>query len=186
MGTMAHDLRFVPFDPAELDALAAWLCAQPWPFHVGTHLTPEMVQQRHAEGGYVSAEVQSFWIVDANGARVGLLRIEDLLDETPMFDLRVAAAARGRGIGTAALRWLADHVFTTLPAVERIEGQTREDNLAMRRVFRRCGWVKEAHYREAWPGPYGARYASIGYGLLKADWQAGTRTPVPWDDEPLA
>ncbi len=36
--------------------------------------------------------------------------------------------------------------------VNRSEGQTREDNTAMRKTFLRCGWLKEAHYREDWPG----------------------------------
>ena len=36
---------------------------------------------------------------------------------------------------------------------DRVEGTTREDNHAMRRVFDKTGYVQEAHYREARPAP---------------------------------
>ena len=54
----------------------------------------------------------------------------------------------------------------------------------MRRVFVRAGWVKEAHYREGWPVEGGRPVASVGYGVLRRDWETGQTTPVPWDDEP--
>lgn len=54
----------------------------------------------------------------------------------------------------------------------------------MRRTFRTCGYVKEAHYRQAWPGPAGTAYDAVGYAILRSDWQAGTITPPQWDDEP--
>jgi RimJ/RimL family protein N-acetyltransferase len=121
--------------------------------------------------------------VIAHGSRVGLAVLEDLTDDTPLFDLRIAAEARGRGLGLAALRALTDHVFATRPQTDRFERQTREDNVAMRRTFRRCGFVKEAHYREARPAEDGRRLASIGYGMLRRDWESGGTTQVTWDDE---
>jgi RimJ/RimL family protein N-acetyltransferase len=41
------------------------------------------------------------------------------------------------------------YLFTEFPGIRRIEGTTRADNHAMRRTFRRCGYVKEAHWRQA-------------------------------------
>ena len=102
----------------------------------------------------------------------------------PLFDLRLAQEHRGRGLGEAALRALTSHVFATYADLRRFEGQTREDNIAMRTVFVRSGWVKEAHYREAWPVEGGEPLASIAYGMLRRDWETGTTTPVPWGDEP--
>ena len=66
--------------------------------------------------------------------------------------------------------------------VNRFEGQTREDNVAMRAVFLKSGWVKEAHYREGWPVDGGTPVASVAYAILRRDWENGTLTPVPWDD----
>jgi RimJ/RimL family protein N-acetyltransferase len=48
-------------------------------------------------------------------------------------------------LGSEVLRALATYVFTSLPAVNRLEEQTREDNIAMRKSFLRSGFVKEAH-----------------------------------------
>lgn len=65
-----------------------------------------------------------------------------------------------------------------MPDVTRFEGQTREDNLAMRRIFVSCGWVKETHYREAWPVEGRDPVASVGYGILRRDWETGRVTQV--------
>jgi RimJ/RimL family protein N-acetyltransferase len=64
--------------------------------------------------------------------------------------------------------------------VKRLEGQTRVDNQAMRRVFRRAGWVAEAFYRKAWPSEDGAIHDAVGYAILRDDWANGTVTPVLW------
>ena len=75
-------------------------------------------------------------------------------------------------------------VARTMPAVNRFDGQTREDNVAMRRTFVRCGWVKEAHYREGWPVDGGTPLASVAYGILRRDWESGQTTTFDWDDLP--
>jgi RimJ/RimL family protein N-acetyltransferase len=111
--------------------------------------------------------------------------IFDLGDPTPMFDLRIAAGSRGRGYGTGTVQWLTARVFSTGADKERIEATTRADNWAMRAVLARCGYTKEAHYRQAWSGPGGACDA-VGYAILRTDWSTGTTTPVNWDDEPPA
>jgi RimJ/RimL family protein N-acetyltransferase len=82
------------------------------------------------------------------------------------------------------LKAVTTHVFTTMQAVSRFEGQTREDNIAMRKTFVRAGFVKEAHYREAWPVENGSPVASVAYGILRRDWQTGQTTPVNWNDAP--
>jgi hypothetical protein len=78
-------------------------------------------------------------------------------------------------------------VFDT-HAVERLEGTTRQDNVAMRRTFRAVGFVKEAHYRRGWPAPRrdGRLLDAVGYALLRTDWRDGTTTPVEWHDAPDA
>lgn len=127
--------------------------------------------------------VDGRWIVEGP-ERVGLLRLFDLADPTALFDLRVAAPARGRGIGTAAVRWAAAHVFARHPGVVRLEGTTRQDNRPMRRVFERCGFAQEAHHRRAWFTDGESPRDAIGYALLREDWASGRTTPVPWDRGP--
>jgi RimJ/RimL family protein N-acetyltransferase len=53
----------------------------------------------------------------------------------------------------------------------------------MRRVLRRCGYVKEAHYREAWPAMGGPPYDAVGYTILRRDWAVEAVTLPDWADE---
>ncbi|MCF6468131.1 GNAT family N-acetyltransferase [Nonomuraea sp. MG754425] len=174
-------LEFSRFSPGQAEALVGFLTGEEWPFHASVQ-EATAIRRRVADGSYDDAESRTFWLV-ADGERAGLVRLQDLTDHTPMFDLRIRAAWRGRGLGTAAVTWLTSYVFTEFPAYRRIEGNTRQDNHAMRAVFRKCGYVKESHYREAWPAPDGAVYDSIGYAVLRRDWVSGTVTVPDWDDE---
>ncbi|SEH01221.1 Protein N-acetyltransferase, RimJ/RimL family [Nonomuraea solani] len=174
-------IEFARFSPADTEALAAFLTGEEWPYHVGTQ-DPEAIRRRAAEGGYDDEETRTFWIL-ADGRRAGLVRLQDLADDTPLFDLRIGLPWRGLGLGTAAVVWLTAYLFTELPQILRIEGTTRQDNHAMRKVFRKSGYAKEAHYRQAWPAQDGTLYDSIGYAILRDDWLAGTVTPPDWDDE---
>lgn len=156
-------MEFTPV--TDLDRVVEFLTGEEWPFHVVPRPTEAAVR--------AMSFTDAFWIGD-----VGLLRLFDLADGTPMFDLRVRSAARGRGVGTAAVRWLTGHVFGNYPA-DRIEGTTRQDNHAMRRIFEKSGWAKESHYRAAWPGADRV-HDSVGYAVLRRDWETGTVTPVDW------
>ncbi|MER6394801.1 GNAT family protein [Kitasatospora sp. NPDC001603] len=175
--------RSLPDRPAETDALVAFLGGHEWPFHSTARVHADQARRWVADGLFDGPRTRTFWIT-ADGRDVGLIRLEDLGDETPVFDLRLAAPHRGRGLGSRALDWLTRYLFDEFPQVNRVEGTTRRDNLAMRRTFLRCGYVKEAHYREAWPAGDGPAHDSVGYAVLRRDWLAGTATPVRWDDEP--
>jgi RimJ/RimL family protein N-acetyltransferase len=56
----------------------------------------------------------------------------------------------------------------------------------MRRVLRRCGYAKESHYRNAWPAPDGTIHDSVGYAIIRKDWETGEVTDPNWTDEPTA
>lgn len=171
------------FATGEADELARFLAGEVWPFHTRTHLDQDTVRRQVADGYYDSEGTRTFWI-RVDGSVAGMVRLFDLDDGTPLFDLRLRAAERGRGIGVRAVRWLTGYVFTEFPAIDRIEGTTRQDNHAMRAVFRRCGYAKEAHYRRAWPAEDGTRYDTVGYAVLRDDWSIGAVTPPDFDDEP--
>jgi len=166
-------------EPDHRAALTAFLTSNGFPFHVRSRPTAEQVAEAIRAGSWDSDDTATFWIDDERDGRVGVLRLDDLGDATAMVDLRLAEGARGRGHGCAALRLATDHVFSRYPAVLRFEGQTREDNTAMRRVFERCGWVFEAHYRDGWPVDGGEPVASVAYSVLRRDWARGITTPVP-------
>jgi RimJ/RimL family protein N-acetyltransferase len=180
--------NFVPLElPAEREALATWLSSERWPFHSNSKLEHEQVLKLVDDGdSFDGPNNATFWVT-LEGERAGLIRLfdlEDIGDGEPMFDLRLREAFRGRGLGTDAVKWLTDHLFSNHANLERISGTTRADNLAMRCVFRRCGYAKESHFRRSWPGADGRRFDTVGYGILREDWTQKTVTPVDWRDEP--
>jgi RimJ/RimL family protein N-acetyltransferase len=180
--------NFVPLElPADREVLATWLSSEGWAFHSNPKLEHEQVLKLVDDGDYFDGSNNaSFWIM-LEAERVGLIRLfdlEDIGDGEPMFDLRIRGAFRGRGLGTQAVQWLTDHLFSNHDILERISGTTRVDNLAMRGAFRRCGYVKEAHYRRSWPSDDGQNFDTVGYGILREDWVRKKITPVDWQDEP--
>lgn len=166
-------------DPDDRAELTTFLTSNGFPFHVRARLTADEVDEAIRAGVRSGDEVETHWIDHERDGRVGVIRLDDLGDATAMVDLRLAETARGHGHGVEALRAATDRVFSSRPHVIRFEGQTREDNIAMRRVFERCGWVLEAHYRDGWPVEGGEPLASVAYSVLRRDWASGTTTPVP-------
>ncbi|WP_196821657.1 GNAT family N-acetyltransferase [Arthrobacter sp. CAN_A6] len=177
---MAVALR--PMTAGDADGIVHFLTSNSFPFHVVAGHTDESARAAVTSGRFWSEESQGYW-VEADSGRIGLVVLEDLQDDTPMFDLRLAEGHRGQGHGELVVRAVCDLVFTTLPHVRRFEGQTREDNRAMRRVFLRSGFLKEAHYRLGWPVGGNRFVASVAYAILRVDWAGGTVTPLEWDDE---
>lgn len=165
----AVELRAVRL-PDERPQVEAFLRSSTWPFHVVSSPTDDTLAELDLE----PPETAAFWVV-ADGDAVGLARIQgldDLDDGCPTVDLRLGTAARGRGVGRAALARLADRFFATFPVGHRLEGHTRDDNAAMRRVFDACGWQLEGRLRRTWPTADGPWADTCVYGLLREDWEA--------------
>ncbi|MFK5633682.1 MULTISPECIES: GNAT family N-acetyltransferase [unclassified Ornithinimicrobium] len=177
-------ITLVRLDPEDTDreALVDFMTRNEFPFHTVPSPSRTQVESWIAEGAYRDEDNDSFWLEHDELGRVGFFRLEDLSDDAPLFDLRLDAPFRGRGLASEVLGAATDLVFGTMPEVNRFEGQTREDNVPMRRAFLRCGWLKEAHYREGWPVEGGRPVASVAYGILRHDWETGTVTPLVWED----
>jgi RimJ/RimL family protein N-acetyltransferase len=176
-------IDLVPVDAAaEAGALRAFLTSNAFPFHGNAHPTAEDVDRRIAAGDLSAPDHEALWVEAEGHGRIGLAVLDDLEDPGLMFDLRLAERSRGQGLGAPVLRALTAHVFLAYPHATRFEGQTRDDNVAMRRVLVAAGFVKEAHYREGWTVAGAAPRDSVGYGILRRDHEAGTTTPVAWDD----
>lgn len=173
------DVHWKPFAPdSEQEILAEFLSTQVWPFHGNPSPSREKATEWAANGRFGNDDdTKSFWGL-VGTERVALLTVMDLEDPTPVFDLRVAAARRGQGIGRSALRFLAEWTFNEARK-HRIEGHTRSDNHPMRALFRASGWLQEAHHRQAWGSADGTWHDAVTYTLLRDDHEAGTRTPLP-------
>ncbi|MFZ3452470.1 GNAT family N-acetyltransferase [Arthrobacter sp. 7Tela_A1] len=165
----------------ETRALVQFLTSNRFPFHVMPAHSEESARKLVEEGRFWSGESIGFWI-DNGPERIGLVVLDDLEEDSPMFDLRLAEEFRGRGMGVQVLKELCAMVFDRFPEIVRFEGQTREDNIAMRRTFLRAGFLKEAHYRLGWPTADGTRVASVAYAILRQDWENQEITPFDWED----
>ncbi|GEK33170.1 GNAT family N-acetyltransferase [Kurthia sibirica] len=167
----------------EQEPLIHFLTTSVWPYHVQSHPGREIIEKAIEEGGYESEEVKTFWIEDDDHQKVGVVQLYDLQDDIPVFDLRIAEQYREKGYGLIGLHLVTEYVFGLPENKIRLEGHTRQDNVAMRRTFERVGFVKEAHFRKAWYVPKEKKYYdAITYGMTREDYDAGTTTPVGWDD----
>jgi RimJ/RimL family protein N-acetyltransferase len=173
-------ISYERYTPDERDELIAFVVADTYPYNGVPQPTPAQVAQWIDDGLYT----ETFWIVLDGATRVGILQYQDASAIPAEVHIRLHTSYRGQGIGAQAMAWLTDYLFRSYPEKHRIEGWTRVDNAAMRRVFFRRGYVKEAHLREDFPAGDGTYRDKIGYGILRGDWQTGVATPVRWGDEP--
>jgi RimJ/RimL family protein N-acetyltransferase len=164
------ELVFEPFAEDDVAALASWLASEPWPFHGIRQRWTEADVEADVAAGEFTGTNRSFWVRDGD-ERVGLLRFRYLDEASPDVDLRVLARFRNRGIATTMLEWAPAYLFTETDR-HRLAGETRIDNAPMRRVFERCGWRQEAHYRKSWPDGKGGWIDSVGFAILRDDWEA--------------
>jgi len=99
--------------------------------------------------------------------RCGLMH-EDLLARHAEVGISVAAAARGQGYGTDALRVLAEFAFVRRN-LRRLHLETLADNAAAVAAYRKVGFVEEGRPREhAWVR--GAYVDMLRMGLLRSEW----------------
>ena len=91
---------------------------------------------------------EAFAIVDADGGFLGFAAAVRIEAETQTAELGyiVAAAARGRGVASAALRELSAWAFSELAAL-RLELLIGVENVASKRVAERAGYTLEGTLR---------------------------------------
>lgn len=175
------NLSFIEFED-EIDDLITFLTSNTWEFHGDSNPTSEKITKDYKNNFYNGESSKMFWIQLDDDIKIGVLRIFDLQDSTPLFDIRISSAYRGKGIGVIAIQWMINYIFTQYEEIIRIEGYTRQDNYAMRTVFHHCNFVKEAYHRKAWKDKNGNFFAAIGYSILRDDWANNETTIIKWDD----
>ena len=180
------EIKFTELEVSEKDRLINFLSSGYWPYHSIPKIPIDKLEKQFNTGYFNGEGNRTFIIEDRLEDIVGVMRLFDLGsgkddDETPLFDIKIKEESRGKGIGKQALSWLTDFVFTNYPNKLRFEATTRVDNIAMRKVFEHCGFVKEAHYRQAWPDIEGNRYDCTGYSILRSDWLNKTKKPVKFE-----
>lgn len=69
------------------------------------------------------------------------------------LDIKLAVAARSRGIATMALTQLISIVFETERTIESVWVEPRDENAAAHRLYRRCGLCPKDRPEDLGPGP---------------------------------
>ena len=172
-------ISFTPFTEDQRKRLIDFIAADTYPFNGTPTPTKTQVADWIDNGVYT----ETFWITSETGRPVGVIQYQDASMIHAEVHIRLHAPFRGQGIGTQGIMWLTRYLFRTFPSKHRIEGWTRVDNLAMRRVFHKCGYVKEAHLRFDFPVGDGTYKDKVGYGLLRDDWRNREVTPVNGSDD---
>ncbi|HEV8244455.1 MAG TPA: GNAT family N-acetyltransferase, partial [Polyangiaceae bacterium] len=112
-------MRFVELQESDVELLATWISGEVWPYHARARVDAGWFRDNSAQSFFGSG-ARSFWITAPDSAPLGVVRVFDLSDMTPLVDLRVAEAARGQGIGTVALGWIIRFVFETFAETQRL------------------------------------------------------------------
>lgn len=182
-------LKFRKFcKDTDKNVLVDFLSNNTWPFHVDSQISVAVINDR-IDGGIYDDQIDSktFLAFSNKEEFLGMIRIFDLDDAedgdgSPLFDMRIANAARGKGLGNQMIAWLTSYLFNSYPNLNRIEATTRIDNIAMRKILKNNFYLKEGHYRESWPTSNGDFIDTIRYGILRNDWINQTITSINWDD----
>jgi len=83
----------------------------------------------------------------------------------------LVAAWRGKGIGTAAQRALAVHLFATTPH-NRVEASTDVENIAEQHALERAGFTREGIIRGAQHRADGIHHDLVSYSVLRSELQS--------------
>ena len=154
-----------------------------WPYHADPNPKVSEIQQRFDTGWYED-DRETYWIMDG-AKRLGIVILSDVSDTIPMlYDIRLVRDSRGRGIGVKTMKWVADTLFQRSELIIRIEAYTRADNLTMRQVFSKSGFVKEGYLRDSWENDDGSIMDSLCYAIIRRDWQTGLTTEIDINDVP--
>lgn len=136
----------------------------------------ERIEERVAASGTWSEDGSAgLWLaIEVAGELVGEIQARSPRGGLPpgVFEIGVElyeSRDRGKGIGTAAVAELTDHLFREEAAL-RVQISADVDNGAMRRVAERLGFGFEGVLRGFMPTSSGPRDHAM-YGMTRSDWE---------------
>lgn len=165
-----NNLTFKKFTKKDSKQLIDFLTSQTWKFHSNPKLSIKDVQTNIDKRKYTNREQITFLIYNQTYL-IGVLQIKDLindLEESPEFDIRISSKFHKKGYGTQIINYMIEYIFKNYDKIKRIEGNTREDNIAMQRLFEKCKFTRVAQLRKCWFGD-DKYYDTIVYDLLKEE-----------------
>ena len=140
-----------------------------WP--LGAPPPQDLRGRVEASGRFVQSLLEL--AIEADGQFAGSIQARNPLPCFPpgvfMIGIAVAPERRGRGVGRQAVALLATHLFLQEGA-ERVEMPTDVENVPMRTVAERLGFVMEGVLRSLMPMGSGRRDHCM-YALTRDDWE---------------
>ena len=122
-------------------------------------------------GAALGAADRRFWIVEDDGAPVGLANLAGIDGARRRCEWAYylgEASVRGRGVGAAVEFIVIDHVFTAL-GLHKLWCEVLLENETVWRLHESFGFKREAHFRDH-VLKAGRFQDVIGLGLLVGDW----------------
>jgi RimJ/RimL family protein N-acetyltransferase len=111
---------------------------------------PRARRRRWEEDGYLGSEDSLLVVALPDGTSAGIVVWKWIATSGPRGCLEIGVLVfpehRGKGLGTAAQRLLADYLFSTTLA-NRLEATTEIDNFAEQRALENAGFIREGVLR---------------------------------------
>lgn len=157
-------VRLRPVEERDLDALGL-IDTDPSvsePFEWRGFRDPRACRRRWEEDGYLGSDDSLLVVALPDGTLAGIVEWKSIAVPGPPGCLQIGILLfpehRGKGLGTAAQRLLADHLFSTTLA-NRLEATTEIDNVAEQQALEHAGFVREGVLR--------------GRGFVRGKWRDG-------------
>ncbi len=167
---MRVDLR--PITETDSDHLFDWRNREDVRRYMYTDLAIARETHDRWFAGALKASDRFFWIIEWDGAPVGLVNVVDMspVNQKAAWAYYLAEpSTRGKGVGACVEYLLIEKVFDEL-GLEKLWCEVLVSNEAVWKLHEGFGFVREAHFRRhvvKSDGPHDA----YGLGLLKSDWQ---------------
>jgi UDP-4-amino-4,6-dideoxy-N-acetyl-beta-L-altrosamine N-acetyltransferase len=167
------DVRLRPLAAADSNRVLAWR-NQPdirrWMYT--DHVISPAEHDRWFAGALTDA-TRTYWIIELDGAPVGLANLADINATHHRADWAyylADPAVRGRGVGAFVEFFVIEHVFGVL-GLDKLWCEVLVDNEAVWKLHEAFGFQREALFRRhAWKS--GEPHDVVGLGLLATDWAA--------------
>jgi len=128
-----------------------------------------------AENGLLAEDGGTLAVVDGGDEAVGTVSWRRATTGTVSFTWNIGislrTSARGKGLGTAAQRALADYLFDYTRA-NRVEAHTETENIAEQRALEKAGFTREGVVRGA-AFRAGRWRDMVAYSVLRTEYQPG-------------
>ena len=160
-----------PVEPSDSDRLYDWRNRPEVAAYMYTDHLISPREHAHWFAGAMAAADRKYWIIELDGAPVGLANLAgiDLGRRRCEWAYYLAeTSTRGRGVGAAVEFVMIDHVFGSL-GLHKLWCEVLIENEAVWKLHQSFGFVREALYRDhVWKA--GRFQDVVGLGLLETDW----------------